>query len=61
MIMVAAFVVAALHLDSLEPSHNVQVVDLSKADKVSECVLTLEDVYNGSAVEFCNDMFKEQQ
>jgi hypothetical protein len=53
--------VAALHLDSLEPSHNVQVVDLSKADKVSECVLTLEDVYNGSAVKFCNDMFKEQQ
>jgi|MEHZ01.5.fsa_nt_MEHZ011329653.1_2 hypothetical protein len=61
MIMVAAFVVAALHIDSLEPSHQVQVVDLTRGDKIYECVLTLSDVYNGDPVKFCNDVFKEQQ
>tara|TARA_B110000285_G_scaffold4924_1_gene5235 strand:+ start:195 stop:371 length:177 start_codon:yes stop_codon:yes gene_type:complete len=57
--MVAAFVVAALHMGAVESSHQVQVVDLTKEDKIYECVLTLSDVYNGDAVKFCNDTFKE--
>ena len=60
MIMVAAFVAAALHIDSLESSHQVQVIDLSRSDKIYECVLTLSDVYNGDAVKFCNDIYKGQ-
>ena len=44
MIMVAAFVAAALHIDSLESSHQVQVIDLNRSDKIYECVLTLSDV-----------------
>ena len=58
MILVAAFIAAAIHHDSLESSHQVQVVEINTS-RVYECVVTLQEVYEGDVIKFCKDMYKE--